>query len=146
MEIKVVREVLSTQSSVGRMYIDDVFYYFTLEDRDRGLTKEMPLETIKETKQKGITAIPLGRYEVTINWSDRFGKRMPILLGVPGFDGIRIHAGNKPEDTLGCILIGMRQSNNPDEILASKMAYDDFFRRLDARIKLEKAWITIVKK
>ncbi len=57
-------------------------------------------------KIMGISAIPEGRYAVVITWSPRMKQWLPLLLGVPMFSGIRIHAGNTAADTAGCILVG----------------------------------------
>jgi hypothetical protein len=54
----------------------------------------------------GRSAIPEGRYAVVITYSPKLEQWLPLLLNVPKFSGIRIHAGNTAEDTEGCILVG----------------------------------------
>lgn len=92
--------------SIGVLCIDGQRICETLEDEDRGLHADMSLSDIKAHKIKGETAIPTGTYRITCTYSPRFKKNLPLLNSVPGYDGVRIHSGNKAKDTEGCILCG----------------------------------------
>lgn len=119
MKIKVERKWPKVTYTIGRFYIDGIFYCNTLEDADRGLHQSQGAEYVRKKKIAGETAIPKGTYGVSMNttspkyaavawyWNFCQGK-MPRLLAVPGFDGILIHPGgsNGPLDTRGCILVG----------------------------------------
>jgi hypothetical protein len=63
-------------------------------------------DPVRDEKIAGITAIPAGRYEITLEDSPHFKRELPYLHDVPEFTGILIHAGNTSEDTRGCILVG----------------------------------------
>lgn len=141
MELKVERKVKTEISTIGRLSVDGVTQCYTLEDVDRGLKQAQPLSEITEHKVFGKTAIPTGRYEVILNYSDRFKKAMPLLLNVPGYAGVRIHAGNKSEDTEGCILLG--SSQGADWISESRAAVDAFMQKMTAVHESEKIFITI---
>lgn len=124
---------LTTKSTVGKLLIDDVFFSYTLEDRYR---------PPPEPKVARETCIPVGTYEVVINHSPRFGVEMPLLLNVPGFQGVRIHAGNTSADTEGCILVG--RDRMPDGVKNSRDAYAELFTKLQkARNDGERVSITI---
>lgn len=108
MELLVKRNWKKPEYTIGRLFVDGKYVCNTLEDKVRDLTKSK--------KIAGQTAIPAGRYEVTMDIiSPKYSKksaynwckgRLPRLLDVPQFDGILIHAGNTPKDTEGCILVG----------------------------------------
>ena len=91
----------------GQRFGDGRKWCSVLEDEDRGLHSDMSLEEIQKIKIPGKTAIPRGVYEVKITYSPRFKQNLPILIGVPGYSGVRIHGGNRPEDTEGCLLPGV---------------------------------------
>ncbi len=117
----------------GVLYVDGVFECFTLEDPTR------------DNKIPGETAIPAGRYPVIVNKSQRFNKLMPLLLNVPKFDGIRIHAGNDRDDTEGCILVGDKQTSPTDGWIGeSRKAMDRLFAKmLMARRNKQEIWIEV---
>jgi hypothetical protein len=117
------------KSTIGELSIDGKFECYTLEDVER------------KEKVFGKTAIPKGTYEVVMTMSNRFKKRMPLLLNVPGYEGVRIHSGNKPEDTEGCLLLG--KTRGVDVIGDSRKAIADFYPKLEAALKVGKVTITI---
>lgn len=104
MKLLVIREPSKGDASLGFLYINGVFECDTLED----VIREVEGRPIVEWKIAGDTAIPQGTYKVTFENSARFGPRTLTVNDVPGFDGIRIHAGNTDKDTHGCLLVGTR--------------------------------------
>ncbi|EFB32473.1 hypothetical protein HMPREF0971_01318 [Segatella oris F0302] len=106
MKINIKRIARKTDYTIGHLYVGGQYFCDTLEPADCGLTKETPLRDIQLAKARGRVAIPMGCYRVLITKSPRFGCWLPLVYGVRGFKGIRIHAGNRPGDTSGCILVG----------------------------------------
>ena len=131
MKLELKRKWETSESTIGELYIDGKFFCYTLEDvvRDPGI------------KVPGETAIPADTYEVIIDKSKRFGRLMPHILNVPMFDGIRIHSGNKAEDTEGCVLVGTQKST--DWISGSRDAFNMFFPQLQSALREGKVYITI---
>lgn len=77
--------------TIGHLYIDGNYYCDVLEDTDRGLSSDMTEEEIQKIKIYGKTAIPKGRYKIEVTYSPKFKRHLPLLIGVKGFSGIRIH-------------------------------------------------------
>jgi len=140
MELTLKRDESGAHSTLGELYIGDKLECFSLEDMVR---VDDPATSADEGKKVyGQTAIPAGRYEIIITYSNRFGADMPLLLNVPGFHGIRIHSGNTDADTLGCILVGVAW--HAESLRDSKVAYNRLFDALlKARQTGEQVWITI---
>lgn len=109
MEILLKRIARKEKYTIGKFYIDGQYMCDTLEDTDRGLKQSMTLEEIKKIKVYSQTAIPTGRYQIVWSYSNRFKKCLPLLLNVPGYEGIRIHSGNTEADTSGCLLLGQNK-------------------------------------
>ena len=115
MELRLTRTFSDQYCTIGKMYCNGTFECFTLEDSP----------TLRPDN-KG--TIPVGKYSVIIDFSDRFQKYMPHVLDVPGFTGIRIHKGNTDKDTEGCILVGIEEGK--DCLEGSKIAFDHLYIRL----------------
>jgi hypothetical protein len=143
MILKLIRNSFTHKSTIGQLFIDGSYVCDVLEDVDRGLIITEHVNDIAKKKIHGQTAIPYGRYEVIINWSNRFKCLMPLLVNVPGYAGVRIHSGNTSEHTEGCLLVGKKE--NADFISHSKDTYSQLFERLNEAAKSEKIFIEITK-
>ena len=137
MKLTIERRWPKATYTIGRLYIDGIFYCNTLEDYDRGLRQSDPLRDIQRRKIAGETAIPKGTYEVQMNvtsakyaavaWYWQFCQgKMPRLLAVPGFDGILIHPGNDALDTKGCILVG--KNTKVGKLTDSKACFKEIYK------------------
>jgi len=127
--MRLLRDSFSDNCTLGTLSIGNQIFQ-TLED----VVRDGP-------KIPGKTAIPAGSYKVIINWSSRFQKHMPLLLDVPGFDGIRIHSGNTAADTEGCILLGLARGE--DSVLNSRKALDIFMPLLQDAISCGNNFIEV---
>ena len=132
MELRLERKVFSKQTTIGELSINGKFFCFTLEDRVRDAG----------VKIKGKTAIAPGKYRLALTFSNRFQRVLPLLVDVPQFEGVRIHAGNVAADTEGCILVGL--SRGADWIGNSRDAMAGLMKRLQSAAKREPVSIEIV--
>lgn len=110
--LTIVRSVSSFENNsiVGHLYINGKFFCTTLENLQK--------------------AIPKGYYTLSLTYSPRFKRNLPLISVVPNRCGIRIHAGNKSSDSQGCVLVGLR---------------NDYFTLKDSRITLNKLIDTLFK-
>lgn len=152
MNIVIDRKWKKDTYTIGKMYIDGKAFSDTLEDRDRGLDSTMTSGEIAMKKVYGETAIPKGDYEVRMThsgrfssrpWGKKYGGKVPEILNVKGYSGVRIHPLNTAKDTLGCIGVG---KNNVKGRISESTSY--YYRLLDNYIvptikKGEKIILTI---
>ena len=130
MRIKLVRESFTDKATEGKLYINDVFECYTLEDCDRRLE-------VGGTKIYGATAIPRGTSAIDISYSEHFNKRLPILLNVPQYEGVRIHTGNSNSDTAGCVIVGSQNASETDDFIGgSKIAFEPLFEKIQTAIRM----------
>ena len=139
MELKLRRIARKEKYTIGRLYIDGEYFCDTIEDKDRGLRQDLPLSVNRKRKVQNETAIPTGRYRVTLGVkSPKMSKRpaydfcdgyVPRLINVPAFDGILIHIGNTERDSAGCIIVGQ------NKVVGRVINSTDTFHRLYERLK-----------
>lgn len=153
MELKLNRIARKNGYTIGRLSINGKYFSDTLEDSDRGLSSSMSLDVLKKKKLPHITAIPTGRYQITMDViSPRFSKskfyqqfgegRVPRLLNIPAYQNVLIHCGNTAKDTDGCILVG--KNTKVGMVLDSRQAYANLYPLLEAAAKRkENIFITI---
>lgn len=137
MDCRLDRFWLAPLATIGALLIDGVFECFVLEDQVRAPFVKVP----------GQTAIPAGRYRLSITPSQRFKEDLPLLADVPGFEGIRIHAGNTPDDTEGCLVVGQVLTGlapGPSFTIGnSRRALNGLLPKLKAGLTTGPVWLTI---
>ncbi len=139
MELTLKRTKKRKNYTMGTLSIDGKHFCNTLEPIRRDIGPHG-----KGFKVPGRTAIPEGRYPLYVTRSEKFGGRwLPILLHVPDFEGIRIHAGNTVEDTEGCILVGHASKHYPGRLFDSRVWLRRLMQRLGERPEGEMMWITV---
>lgn len=132
MELKLIRRTKTDKSTIGDLFINGEWYCYTLEDAERP----------NGEKVYGDTAIPLGTYIVTVDFSPHFNRLLPHVLNVPNFEGIRIHPGNTDKDTEGCILVG--STKEIDFIGNSRETFEPLFAKIQEAVnQKEQVLLTI---
>ena len=138
MELLLQRIARRDTYTIGHLYIDGQYFCDTCEDTDRGLRQDLPLSANQAKKRRGGTAIPGGRYRVTLGVkSPKYSKKkqydftggfLPRLVNVPAFDGILILIGNTAADSEGCILVG--RNTKVGMVLESTKTFKDLYARM----------------
>lgn len=121
MKLNLKRVQLDPDVTIGELSVNGTFECWICEDVVRAPG---------EAKVYGQTAIPAGDYAIDVTYSPRFERQLPLLLNVPGFEGIRIHPGNTPADTDGCLLPG--KDRLAKGVGHSLVAFIDLFAKITA--------------
>jgi hypothetical protein len=133
-------------STIGLLYIDNLFSGFILEDIHR------------DVKVKGVTRIQAGIYdlverEVLSPSAEKYRKRFPwfkwhiMLKDVPEFKYIYIHPGVHSRHTDGCLLTGMAIHTEKDGaryVAHSSLAYEKIYKKVIPEIRTNGAKIEII--
>lgn len=135
-----IRHLPMPDCTIGRLSVDGVAFCDTLED----VVREVDGEPVENWKIPGETAIPYGTYKVVVNYSARFKRDMPLLVGVPGFEGIRIHPGNTDHDTEGCILVGSWVGG--EKIVNSRVSFDALMDMMDVAEAAKREIVITIQK
>jgi len=104
MILTLIRDTFTPSETLGSLYIDRKPFCDTIEPPSQN--QQVVSGALKGNGRHQKGCIPIGWYKVQVTKSPKFGRLLPLLCYVPGFEGIRIHAGNNRDHTAGCILVG----------------------------------------
>ena len=131
--------------TIGKLFIESVFFCNTLEDTVRemhDLNGDGDTKDPGEGKVYGQTALAPGRYPIVMYDSPHFGRMLPWIQNVPSHDLALMHAGNWPKDTLGCVLVG--KNTVVGGLTLSRKTEDALVAKIEAYINAGfKVYITI---
>ena len=129
--ITVQRFLKSDDFTIGKLFVNDVFECYVLEDEKR------------DVKVMHETRIPSGKYEIKLRTFGGhhekykkfpFHKGMLWLQDVPKFKDILIHIGNDDDDTSGCLLVGKTADLLKGTIGQSTVAYASFCPKVEKEL------------
>ena len=106
MKLELFRDIFGENYTLGELMLEGKHYSWTCEDKDRRLEDAGN----ESAKVFGETAIPRGTYKLHTVFSPHFKRVVVELQDVSYFTKVYLHGGNRPEDSLGCILHGKRRS------------------------------------
>lgn len=150
MKLTIKRTITRNSYTLGKLYVDGVYFCDTLEDKDRGLTQDMSISQIQLLKIPGKTAIPKGTYKVTLDViSPKFSQypfymetckgKLPRLIDVKGYEGVLIHVADGPKrDSLvqGCIGVGNLSAE--EYLMNGKKVFAELYNKMKGNnIELE---------
>lgn len=135
MKLQLRRLYRKPEYSIGKLYIDGVYFCDTIEDTDRGLYSYMNLGEISKIKLMHETAIPYGKYKMRLSMSSRFRKVLPEIMNVPGFTGVRIHTGNTQNDSSGCLIVG--KNTVKGKVTSSRVWMEKLMEKLKNQTNIE---------
>jgi hypothetical protein len=114
----IIRDTFTKDSTIGKLFLNGELFCETLE---------LPYLD----NQRRISCIPAGQYLVRLRYPRESATRNYLHLlvqNVPDRDYILFHIGNKPEDTNGCILVGLKRQQ--DFVNNSKRAMDLLIKKI----------------
>lgn len=130
------RLIFTDKSTIGEIRFDGDLFCHSLE-----------LSCRKENAH-GKLAIPSGHYEVMLGERPesplelKFGYPLPLITGVPGREGIRIHVANWPDQLEGCVAPCMRY--DVDAGYDSKRAFDVVLQEIKHRLSKGRLFVSII--
>lgn len=97
-----LREHVINDAVLGGLYVGGVRLCETLENKGK--------------------LIPCGHHSLSVSMSPKFKRDLALIHSdaIPSSRGIRLHAGNRADQSLGCVLVGMIRDN--DRLVDSKTA------------------------
>ena len=141
MNLTLERIFFSPTYTIGKLYIDGVYFCDTIEDVNRDLNKDGDLNDVGEGKVYSKTAIPFGKYQVIVNMSPKFKRLLPRLLNVPHFDGVLMHNGTTEKSSAGCIILG--KNTIKGQVTDSTRYMNELTNLLNEAQKTRKIYITV---
>ena len=154
MELTLERKWRKDTYTIGILYINGKRFCETCEDQDRNLYQGMGVDEIQRRKVYGETAIPYGRYRISMRRkSPKYSKKkqyekcdgyVPYVRDVPGFSAILIHIGNTAKDSCGCILVG--ENKVKGQVVNSTATFWKLYDILkEADMRNEEIWLSVSK-